>query len=183
MNTRISLVSSALLSLTAFAATAANAAELESVSLQFESGASFAGIVTLSDDYTSVLGVSGTLTGYSYQAFTYVGGATSDPIDWVLNPGINYSVTPNTFETFLLDGPPGDYTGINNQLILTYDYTAAPTLVLSDADLGNNANYTDAAVAGSISPVPLPGAIVSFGTALGILGVLAATGRTRNQIA
>lgn len=183
MSTPIRIAACTILALTAFLTTSAKAAQLESVSVQFQSGASFSGIVTLSDDLSSVLGVDGQLSGYSYDAFTYVGGSATDHIDWVLNPGINYAVTPNTVETFLLDGTPGDYLGINNQLILTYDVSNAPQLVLSDADLGTAVNYTDVAIGGSISPVPLPTTWPLFATAIGLLGLAGTTRRTRNQIA
>jgi len=65
----------------------AKADVVNNVNMTFASGASFAGTVSFSDDFTQVTGVSGTLFGYSPSIFGYVGGDASDPISWVWQPG------------------------------------------------------------------------------------------------
>ncbi len=159
--------------LTGLISSGAHATRLETLSLAFESGATFSGTVAFANDYTSVTGIDGILTGYTATDFSYVGGDATDHISWVLNPGYNYnySSTPNVFATYLFDGTPGDFFSVNNVLTFAYDYTAAPTLALAAVGDGNSVNYTDVAVSGSLSPVPLPGALPLFATVLlGIAG-------------
>lgn len=162
--------------------TSARAARLESLSLDFQSGASFSGTVTFTDDYTAVTGIDGTLTGYTATDFSYVGGSATDHISWVLNPGYNYnySSTPHVFATYLFDGTAGDFMSVNNVMSFAYDYSAAPTLVLANVGDGNSVNYGDLAVSGSLSPVPLPGAWPMFAAALA--GTAALAGRRRSRV-
>ena len=151
-----------------FVGTAAHATRLETLALQFESGATFSGTVAFRDDYSAVLGVNGVLTGYTPTDFSYVGGNVTDPISWVLNPGMNYdySGTPNSFATYLFDGTPGDFGTVNNVVTFAYDYGAAPNLLLAAVGDGNSVNYGDLAISGSLSPVPVPSALPMFAAAL-----------------
>lgn len=166
--------------LTGLISSSAYATRLETLSLAFQSGATFSGTVAFANDYTSVTGIDGILTGYDATDFSYVGGDATDHISWVLNPGYNYnySSTPNVFATYMFDGTPGDFYSVNNVLTLTYDYTSAPTLVLAAVGDGNSVNYSDLAVSGGLSPVPLPAALPLFAVAL--LGLTTLANRKRS---
>jgi hypothetical protein len=136
----------------------ARASVVESVTMSFESGASFTGTVTFTDDFSSYTDVSGTLFGYTASSAGYV-GAGSDPISWVLFPSTNYaSGSPNIFGNFLADGTAGDVSTVNHAILLTYDYTNAPTLTFAAASdgflgVGNSVDYSDPMVSGSIQPL------------------------------
>lgn len=168
--------------LTGLMSTSAHATRLETLSLAFQSGATFSGTVSFTNDYTAITGIDGILTGYSATDFSYVGGAATDHISWILNPGYNYNYSsdPNVFATYAFDGAAGDFTSVNNQLTIAYDFSAAPNLVLAAVGDGNTVNYTDVQVSGGFSPVPLPGAFPMFAAALA--GVATCAQRRRGRV-
>jgi hypothetical protein len=135
--------------------TPANASVVESVVMNFESGAHFTGAVTFTDDFSSDTAVNGVLSGYTPTSTGYV-GTGSDPITTVLIPATNYaSGGPNIFGNWLADG---DLTTVQHAILFTYDYTNAPTLVFADASagflgVGNSIDYQDPIISGSISPI------------------------------
>jgi hypothetical protein len=135
----------------------AKADVVESVTMNFQSGAQFSGSVSFADDLSSITGVNGNLTGYQYGTTGYV-GTGSDVIDAVYALNTNYSSGPPIYGNFLLDGP-SDGSSSYNFIQFTYDYTNAPTLVFADPSsgifgTGNYINYQDAFVSGSIGAVP-----------------------------
>ena len=126
----------------------------------FASGATFSGLVTFANDYSSVTGVSGSLAGYQYGTYGYT-GTGSDPINWIWSPGANFDAnTPTTFGTFLMDGTSSFY---DNFITFDYNYANPNHLVfdiglniLSGADGGNNVLSVDPLVTGTIGAVPEP---------------------------
>ena len=150
--------------------TPAFASQQLNVQMTFQSGASFSGIVTFTDDYSSVLDVDGTLTGYQYSTNGYLGSGT-DAINWVWNNGSNAATGAGNYSTFLMDGAGSGYTptgsgGIygnySNWIQLSYNYSAAPVLLFTSGVGGSGPNavdYVDPMVAGffsAVSGVPEP---------------------------
>jgi len=141
------------------------------INMNFQSGATFSGDVTFADDYSQVLGVAGVLHGYTYGGD--YDGVSDDAISWVWTPGVNYSGTPSTFSTFLMDGPPdSDFGpgGYTHWVSFSYDYSAAPGLTFTDVGLGNNVDYGDHLVA-AVSAVPEPATWVMMILGFGAIGV------------
>jgi hypothetical protein len=150
-------------------AATAKADPVEYVQLTFASGAHFSGDVTFAPGYTSVEGVTGTLTGYQYGTNGFIGSG-SETIDWAWYPGANYASGNDIFGAFLVDGPPGDYTygapGYTNWIAFTYDYSGAPSLVFSGAGYGNEIDYNDPLVSGSITATPEPNTLLLLASGL-----------------
>lgn len=161
-------------------APSAKADELYNLNLLFASGATFAGTVDLSPDFSNVDAVNGTLTEYQYGNTGYEGSG-SDTIDWVWYGGYDFA-NPPVESTFLMDGPPGNYTfgdgGYYNYIDFTYNYSNAPSLVFSSQSYGNSVDYFDPLVSGSITPTPEPGTIMLLG-----IGLLGFAGMVRRKIA
>ena len=163
------LISAALAA--TFATTTANAAIIVPLVMNFQSGANFTGSVTLANDYSYALDVTGLLSGGPYG---------SVPITWVWNNGSNYSSGANNYSTFLMDGPsPGGYVSApyNNFIQLAYNYSAAPTLSFtSGVSLGgfdNYITYTDPLVSGRIGAVPEPQSWMMLIAGFGLVGAAA----------
>jgi hypothetical protein len=146
---------------------------VENVYETFASGAVFSGSVTFLDDYSNVSAVDGWLTGGSYG---------NDHIDWIWNPTTNFAsgFGPQYGGNFLMDGTGGD----NWQWFITFtwDFSNAPDLVLStpgpilSSNGGNNINYNDPLVSGTIGSVPEPAT-----SALIASGLLAAAALLRRR--
>jgi hypothetical protein len=138
-------------------ASQAKADVVESVTMDFQSGAIFTGTVSFTNDFSSITDVNGTLTGYQYPTVGYV-GTGADVIDSVFALNANYSSGAPIYGNFLQDGP-SDGTASFNLILFTYDYANAPTLVFADPSagylgLGNSVNGLDPLVSGSIGAVP-----------------------------
>jgi hypothetical protein len=159
-------------------AASAKADNIDNVVLDFESGAVFTGQIDFANDYSSITGVNGTLTGYEYgiSGFTGIG---SDAISWVYGLCGNCSgLTGDQFGGLLMDGAP-DGTGggtYSNFIAFTYDYTNAPNLVLLpvSGNIGTDVDYDDFVVSSSIAPTPEPGSMVLLGSGLLALFCMAA---------
>lgn len=96
---------------------------------EFASGATFNGSLTFSDNFDTLLGVSGTLAG---------GGYGTDQFTWTLLLGTSQNATavdwdgnPNTYEDWLMGGSPASFShsiGISWQFPVT---GSSPVFVLS----------------------------------------------------
>jgi hypothetical protein len=168
------------------AANSAKAQEVDFVTMTFQSGATFTGTVDFASGYTSVTGVSGVLKGYQYGTSGYVGGSSSDLIDWVWFPGSNYSSGPDDFGTFLMDGPQNNYSAFSDWIQFTYNYSSAPALTFANVgvyDTPNYVDYNDPFVSGSISSVPEGGAFSLYLLLAGAACFGAIFFRSRNTFA
>lgn len=191
---RNSAISGALLGLgLGIMAMPAQADPIYNVDMNFASGASFTGTLTLSSNYEIIEGVSGTLYGYQPGTIGYVGGTASDPISWIYYPGNNeVSSGGEVSGNFLMDGT--DNSNTYNWIDFTYDYTNAPDLAFAtDATLSYNSSYpadgidgnsypSDDFVSGSIiqaSPVPEPPALFLLLLGAAVLGAYAVFERRR----
>ena len=160
----------------------AKADNIDNVVLDFESGAVFTGQIDFANDYSSITGVNGTLTGYEYGISGYT-GVGSDAVSWVYGLCGNCSgLTGDQFGNLLMDGTP-DGTGggtYYNFIAFTYDYTNAPNLVLLplSGNIGTDVDYGDFLVSSSITPAPEPGSIALLGSGLLALACLVANKRS-----
>jgi hypothetical protein len=163
----------ALTSFSAFAAVDKN------VQLNFASGAQFSGVVTFADSFASVLAVNGVLAGYQGSSHSYL-GTGSTAINWLWNGGSNFASAANTFGTFLMD--TGNlYGGYSNWISFTYDYSNPANLTLSSNSYGNQVNYSDNLVSGSIGAVsPVP-EVETYAMLLAGLGLMGGIARRRSQ--
>ncbi len=135
------------------AATApASAGLIYSVNETFASGATFNGLVTFADDYLTLEAVDGWLTGGSYG---------NDHFTWIWD-NYNRAATfgPYYGNNYLMNGT--DHSHYSRWVTITWDFSAAPHLVLASpgrvfsSDGGNNVNYADELVSGSITSIPEP---------------------------
>jgi PEP-CTERM motif len=176
-----SIITGATLIAVSFISAGANAVVVDVVNMTFQSGATFSGDVSFANNYSSVTGVTGILTGYQYGNYNYQGSGF-DSINWVLSIGNNFSTGANNYSTFLMDGSTGG--AFSNFIQFAYNYAAAPTLIFtSGVSLGgsnvatdNYINYVDPMVSGTISPfgtissVPEPQTYAMLLAGLGLIG-------------
>lgn len=145
----------------------AYASQTKNVSMTFESGGVFSGVVTFADDFSSYSAVNGTLTGGT--------NGYNSAITWVWSLGSNYSSGTNNFSSFLMDG--SEAGGWSNFIQFAYNYSSAPVLSftsgVSSGGFDNYVNYIDPMVRGSIAAVPEPETYAMLLAGLGLMGVVA----------
>jgi hypothetical protein len=151
--------------------TFASANVVESIDMQFQSGATFVGDVTFTDNFSAATAVSGTLSGAGYG---------TDSINWVWSNGTNYSTGANNYSDFLMDGPGSGYVSTgsyNNWIQLSINYADPNQLVfasgVSYGSFDNFVDYVDPMVSGSIngvSAVPEAGTWAMLMLGLGAVG-------------
>jgi opacity protein-like surface antigen len=154
----------ALAALTAAALTTsvARADFVHSISLTYASGATFNGTLVLSNDFSSLISLDGTLTGYDPNTYGFLGNGYTDPISVPFQSLFNYNLAPNTFFTVVPDAG-------SNFIDLGYSYdssgiTLNPGGVEFVPAVGyNNIDYTDASVH---AVVPEPGTLALLAVAL-----------------
>lgn len=151
----------------------ATASVVEGVTMNFASGAKFVGSVTFADDYSYYSAVSGTLYGYQYGHYGFVGGNAADPISWLWTPApANYSINDSAYGNWLEDG---EGLAFWNSIWFEYFYSDPAhltfvTAATSRSNARNAVNYSDLMVSGSIGSDPV-GNNVPEPTSLALLGV------------
>jgi hypothetical protein len=154
------IAAAAILAVTAYSA---SASVVETVNMTFLTGATFSGSMTFADNFSSILGVNGVLTGYQVADPNY-SPLFSDTISTVnSNTTFPDLTAPGALGTYLFDGPESNFSHL---IVFAYDYSGAPTLaftsVFDSSGLANSVDFVDfldPLVSGSISPVaatPLP---------------------------
>ena len=125
----------------------------------FQSGATFSGILTFTPGSDNLTAVNGTLTGGSYP---------TESINWIWNTTQNFAGGYPLGGNFLMSGSGSQEVGTWQDFIsVTWNYSAAPALTLvgsawvTGSPYGNNVDYTDGMVSGSLTPVPEPTTIVA----------------------
>jgi hypothetical protein len=171
-----------------FAASAAKADQNDAVSMLFQSNATFSGTVTFADDYSSITGVNGILTGYQYGTTGYLGSG-SDPISWVYSPVTNFAADPGNFSNYLMDGTPT--STFFNVILFSYNYSGGfPVFAATDSAFffsgttpvnGINPDTflgsADPIVSGTILPTPEPSSLLLLGA--GLASLLGAASKKR----
>jgi PEP-CTERM motif len=138
----------------------ARASIVESVNMTFQSGATFSGLMTFADDFSSISAVTGTLFGYTTPGTFYQLG-TSTNITWLNHHGTNQTSSPGTFSEYLMDGEDkGSNSWFSNYLYFEYNYSNPSALmVTSNTYVYNTSNsplHQDILVSATISAVPEP---------------------------
>lgn len=159
----------------------ANAMVVRTADFDFESGAEFLGEIFFSDDFSTVLGVNGVLSGYQ-DGITGFTGVGSTAISWVWLGGLDFNPSPTQVATFLMDGSEDPFR-YSNWISFAYDLSTAPNLILAPGGGGYgfsiNVDYDDPLVSGSLSAVPIPASLLLLFS--GLAG-MAALGRAREKV-
>ncbi|MGB7844896.1 MAG: PEP-CTERM sorting domain-containing protein [Candidatus Acidiferrum sp.] len=187
MKLRLTLFALTLVVATCFVASAARADQIDTVTMTFASGATFAGSVTFAPGLLSVTGVDGILTGYQLGSAgpSLVPGST-DAISWVW-PG-QILTDPSTITTWLGDGTGfASYDPLVSNLI-QFAYDSATGMFVSTGDPftdngvlyidPNVGNVLDPMTTGKIAPVPEPTSLLLLG--VGLASLLGAKSRKRS---
>ncbi len=155
----------------------AQADPVYSVSMTFQSGATFQGDITLSSGYNYIESVTGTLYGYSLSSLNgYVGGNASDPITWIWNEAegepnsYNYVTSGGqVYGTFLMDGSftPPNSNQDSNWIDFSYSYAGSPSLTFAPSATLNDPLYPGTYVAdgvdgGTNTPDPMVSGSLTF---------------------
>jgi hypothetical protein len=160
----------------------AEAVVVRSADFDFRSGAEFTGQILFSDDYSTVVGVNGTLTGYQDGIFGYT-GVGSTLINWIWANGADFNPAANQMATFLMNGVAG--SNYSNWISFAYDLSNVPDIVLAAGGLGYgfviNVNYRDPLVSGALSGVPEVAVPPSLLLMLSGLAGIATLGRSRRR--
>jgi hypothetical protein len=144
---------------------AAQAAVDRNVTMSFESGGKFSGVITFADDFSSFSGVNGTLTGGT--------NGYSSPMNWVLDVD-SWSTGPSNYSGFLTDGSEGKAT---NFILFAYNYSDVTQLSFTVAattyGTDNYVNCDDKFTGGTIAAVPEPETYAMLLAGLGLMGAIA----------
>jgi len=148
---------------------------VEHVTMDFQSGATFMGDVTFTDDLSRYTAVSGTLSGGAYG---------TDSINWVWST-TNQSGGADNFSNWLMDGTnQGNYSHF---IQLAVNYSNPEQLVFTSGvsldGTDNYVNYSDAFVSGTISSttaVPEAGTWAMLGLGLAAIGAISRKKRVRS---
>ena len=135
------------------------ASQIRQVTETFSSGATFDGQVTFTSDFSNVTAVDGWLVGGTYGA---------DHINWIWNPSANFGGGASLGGNFLMSGVQPAWT---NFVTFTWNYSDTNNLTFASGSYGNNVNYGDSAVSGTISNIPEPGSLLLL--VVGIFGLAA----------
>lgn len=144
-----------------FSAQLADAAVYEDVTMQFNSGAIFNGVVTFVDNLSSFYAVNGKLSGGGY-------GLGGGVFTWVLNNrNMSNGLDKFVYINYFLDG--SSTNGYFNFIQFSYDFSNPSKLIFSSgyANYGpmnaNSVNYMDGMLSGTITPVSVPGPMAGAG--------------------
>lgn len=158
----------------------AQALVVTNADFDFASGAEFTGQISFSDDFSTVLAVSGILTGYQ-NAVTGFTGIGSTAINALFLGGADFNPLPNQVTTLLTNTVGGPF-GFTNFITLAYDLSSAPNILLAPGGPGLgfvvNVNFNDVLVEGSLTPIPVPPSALLFLSGLAGIGVI---GRSRKS--
>ncbi len=152
------------------APTLARADVVEHVNMNFLSGATFAGDVTMADDFSHYVSVTGTLSG---------GGYGTDSFGWIWSTP-NFSSGVDNYSNWLMATSGAHFI----QLAINYSDPEQLTFTHGVSYQGddNYINYSDAMVSGTIrnlSAVPEADSVAMLLLGLGLVGAFARKSRAR----
>ena len=167
-----------------FAASAAKADAIYDINVAFQSGTTFTGTVTFSDDLSTMTGVDGTLNGYTWTPAALTALPTtlsgSDHIGWVWPGGCGDG------SECLMDSPSQNYvsgvtnptqdTGFQYWIWLYWNSSTGTPVITSDAtdttevSFDHNGGVNDPMKSSTLTRVPEPATLAMVGSGLLSLG-------------